>query len=213
MEITSVQIQTAAAKDDFRAYAHITFDNCFRVNGLRLFGRPNGYELFMPSKKVPRGERVVLAHPITEEVKNRIKAAVIAEYERVTGETHAPEVGRQVNEFCRRLDELQDRSQGLSSVKREPMAVAEAVLCEASQRMVMAALSTSNPLKWAKMAMEVEFVRTALGRNNGIVSRAARELGISRVNLYELINRYSIRIQEFKVRPSTKKQKMRTEGV
>jgi len=52
MEITSVNIQTATAKGDFRAYADITFDNCFRVMGLRLFNTPNGYELFMPSKKM-----------------------------------------------------------------------------------------------------------------------------------------------------------------
>ena len=68
-------------------------------------------------------------------------------------------------------------------------------------------------LKSAKKAMEADFLKKALDRNKGVVSRAARELGISRVNLYELINRYSIRMQEFKVHPSTKKQKMRTEGV
>ena len=84
MEITSVKIETVAAKDDFRAYAHITFDNCFRIVGLRLVVGPNGYELFMPSKKTPRGERVMSAYAITDQMKNRIKAAVIAEYERVT---------------------------------------------------------------------------------------------------------------------------------
>jgi DNA-binding NtrC family response regulator len=44
----------------------------------------------------------------------------------------------------------------------------------------------------------MDFVRKALRRNGGIISRAARELGISRVNLYELMERYNIRIQEFK---------------
>ena len=89
MEITSVKIETAAAKDDFRAYAHITFDNCFRVIGLRLFVGPNGYELFMPTKKMPRGEPLMLAYPIIDEMKSYIRAAVIAEYEKVTGETPA----------------------------------------------------------------------------------------------------------------------------
>jgi DNA-binding NtrC family response regulator len=68
-------------------------------------------------------------------------------------------------------------------------------------------------LKFAKKAMEAEFLKKTLDRNKGVVSRAARDLGISRVNLYELVNRYSIRIQEYKVRRSTEKQKMRTEGV
>lgn len=53
-------------------------------------------------------------------------------------------------------------------------------------------------LKLAKKAIELEFVKKALAKNNGIVSRAARELGISRVNLYELIEKHSIGIQEFK---------------
>jgi DNA-binding NtrC family response regulator len=53
-------------------------------------------------------------------------------------------------------------------------------------------------LKLAKRAIELEFVKKALAKNNGIVSRAARELGISRVNLYELIEKHNIGINEFK---------------
>lgn len=55
-------------------------------------------------------------------------------------------------------------------------------------------------LKFAKKAIEIDFVKKALTKNKGIVSRAARELGISRVNLYDLIEKYNIEIQEFKVR-------------
>ena len=92
----------------------------------------------MPSKKLSSGQRLKLAEPKTDEIKNRIKAAVIAEYERVTGEnketepsrtadetrheiqqrvdalarqyleTHAPEIIRQMNKLCRRLDELKE---------------------------------------------------------------------------------------------------------
>jgi len=54
-------------------------------------------------------------------------------------------------------------------------------------------------LKLAKKAIELEFVKKALAKNNGIVSRAARELGISRVNLYELIEKHNIGVSEFKV--------------
>jgi two-component system NtrC family response regulator len=54
-------------------------------------------------------------------------------------------------------------------------------------------------LKLAKKAIEMDFVKKALSRNSGIVSRAARDLGISRVNLYELIEKYNIRLQEYKM--------------
>jgi two-component system NtrC family response regulator len=53
-------------------------------------------------------------------------------------------------------------------------------------------------LKFAKAAMEIDYVKRALSRNKGVVSRAAKDLGISRVNLYELIDKYKIQIQEFK---------------
>ena len=59
-------------------------------------------------------------------------------------------------------------------------------------------IPTDVNLKFARKAIEKDFVQKALHRNGGIVSRAARELGISRVNLYELINKYEIHVQEFK---------------
>jgi DNA-binding NtrC family response regulator len=65
-------------------------------------------------------------------------------------------------------------------------------------------ISNEVNLKLAKRAIELEFVKKALAKNNGIVSRAARELGISRVNLYELIEKHNIGINEFKAsRPRT----------
>ena len=68
-------------------------------------------------------------------------------------------------------------------------------------------------LKLAKRAIEMDFVKKALRRNGGTISRAARELGISRVNLYELIEKYSIRIQEFKMTRSDSKTQMNTRAV
>ncbi len=53
-------------------------------------------------------------------------------------------------------------------------------------------------LKHAKKVIEIEYVQRALLRNKGIVSRAARDLGISRVNLYELMGKHAINSDEFK---------------
>ena len=60
-------------------------------------------------------------------------------------------------------------------------------------------IPTDVNLKDAKKAIERDFVKKALHRNAGIVTRAARELGISRANLYELIEKYNIRPREFKL--------------
>ena len=50
-------------------------------------------------------------------------------------------------------------------------------------------------------------------RNHGVVSRAARELGISRVNLYELIEKYNLRLQEFKLLRTAEKLPIKTREV
>jgi two-component system NtrC family response regulator len=74
-------------------------------------------------------------------------------------------------------------------------------------------IPTDVNLKFAKKAIEMDFVKKALSRNRGIVSRAARELGISRVNLYELIDKYNIRLQEFKMLKAAEKSQIKTPEV
>jgi transcriptional regulator with GAF, ATPase, and Fis domain len=67
-------------------------------------------------------------------------------------------------------------------------------------------------LKFAKKAIEIDFVKKALARNKGIVSRAAKDLGISRVNLYDLMQKYSIRIQDFKLPRSRQEHQAQLQG-
>ena len=68
--------------------------------------------------------------------------------------------------------------------------------------------ATEVNLKFAKQAIEIDFVKKALARNRGIISRAARELGISRVNLYELIDKYEIDVKEFKTSKTGEKAEL-----
>lgn len=74
-------------------------------------------------------------------------------------------------------------------------------------------IPTDVNLKFAKKAIEMDFVKKALSRNHGVVSRAARELGISRVNLYELIEKYNLRLQEFKMLRTMEKAQIKTREV
>jgi two-component system NtrC family response regulator len=74
-------------------------------------------------------------------------------------------------------------------------------------------IPTDVNLKFAKKAIEMDFVKKALSRNYGVVSRAARELGISRVNLYELIEKYNLRLQEFKLLKTREKPQIKTREV
>jgi len=96
----------------------------------------------------------------------------------------------------RELEHLISRSVVLSS---------RAILKPSDLGFALDQIPTDVNLKFAKKAIETDFVKKALHRNGGIVSRAARELGISRVNLYELLEKYNIRPQDFKVmRAATK---------
>ena len=74
-------------------------------------------------------------------------------------------------------------------------------------------IPTDVNLKFAKKAIEMDFVKKALSRNHGVVSRAARELGISRVNLYELIEKYNLRSQGFRMLSAVEKAQLKTWGV
>jgi len=87
-------------------------------------------------------------------------------------------------------------------VSRSVVLSPHAVLKPSDLGLALDPVPTDVNLKLAKKAIEIDFVKKALSRNKGIVSRAARELGISRVNLYDLIQKYSIRIQEFKLQRS-----------
>jgi two-component system NtrC family response regulator len=51
----------------------------------------------------------------------------------------------------------------------------------------------TQSLKEAREAVERQMVEQALRRNNGTVSRAAEDLGISRPTLYELMEKLGIK--------------------
>ena len=89
MEITRVKI---ALSDDERikAYATITIDDCFVIQGLRLtHSEKKGYFLFMPGKK--RADTYVdIVHPLNNETRQMIQDRVVAEYEKIAGEAVKP---------------------------------------------------------------------------------------------------------------------------
>ena len=86
MEITRLKI---AVSDDERikAYATITIDDCFVIQGLRLtHSQKKGYFLFMPGRKVADGTYIDIVHPLNNETRQMIQDRVVAEYEKIAGE-------------------------------------------------------------------------------------------------------------------------------
>jgi stage V sporulation protein G len=85
VEITEVRI-TLRDEEKLKAFANVTFDEAFVVRGLKVINGNNGYFVSMPSRKRPDGTYQDIAHPINNEMRDKLERAVLAEYERVLKE-------------------------------------------------------------------------------------------------------------------------------
>ncbi|MBI5837648.1 MAG: septation regulator SpoVG [Candidatus Eisenbacteria bacterium] len=85
MNITEVRI--ALREDDkLKAFASVTFDDCFVVRGLKIIAGNGGMFVAMPSRKKPDGTYQDIAHPINNTMRDQLESFVITEYERVKAE-------------------------------------------------------------------------------------------------------------------------------
>ena len=81
MEITSITIQKEE-KENSRmiGYAEIVFDNCLKVNGIRIIKGDTRIFAAMPNKKMVDGKYKDYVHPINEELRRKIDKAIEDEY-------------------------------------------------------------------------------------------------------------------------------------
>ena len=94
MEITEVRV-FPVNEDKLKAYATITFDQCFVVRDLKVIQGNNGLFVAMPSKKRKDGTFKDTAHPLNTDTREMIESRVLAEYRSELERTGAPppEVG------------------------------------------------------------------------------------------------------------------------
>lgn len=88
MKITDVKINLMPDKDPLKAFASITFDDCFVVHDLRIIKTTTKTFVAMPSKKIKDGNRMEdihkdIAHPINPEMRILIEKTVLEKYEEV----------------------------------------------------------------------------------------------------------------------------------
>ncbi len=81
MKITDVKV-FPVDEDKLKAYATITFDNCFIVRDLKVISGNKGYFIAMPSKKRKDGTFRDVAHPLNSETRKMIEDAVLQVYEK-----------------------------------------------------------------------------------------------------------------------------------
>ncbi|WP_311695065.1 septation regulator SpoVG [Sneathia sanguinegens] len=84
MTITDVRIRIVKGTENelkLKAYADITFDDCFVVHGLKLIDGQNGLFVAMPSKKLSNNEFKDIVHPIQPEFRAQITEVILKKYE------------------------------------------------------------------------------------------------------------------------------------
>lgn len=88
MKITDVRLRTVKNEGEvkLKAYADVTFEECFVIHGLKIIDGQKGMFVAMPSRKMPDGEYKDIVHPITPELRKEITDKVLEKYNQVCQE-------------------------------------------------------------------------------------------------------------------------------
>ena len=87
MEITDVRIRKISEEGKMKAVVSITFDDEFVVHDIKIIDGQNGLFVAMPSRKMGEGDFRDIAHPLVSEMRERIKNAILEEYEKILAES------------------------------------------------------------------------------------------------------------------------------
>ena len=79
MKVTEVRI-TPREDGRLKAFANVTFDDCFVVRGLKVIDGDTGLFVSMPSRLRVDGTFQDVAHPIENEMRRDIEEAVLQAY-------------------------------------------------------------------------------------------------------------------------------------
>ena len=80
MRITEVKI---SLRDDekLKAFATVTFDDCFVIRGMKIIQASRGLFVAMPTRRKPDGSFQDVAHPIHAQARAMLEQAVLGAYE------------------------------------------------------------------------------------------------------------------------------------
>ena len=79
MEITEIRIHLRN-EARLKAFATVTFDNAFVVHNMKVVNGNKGLIVCMPSRKIKDGTYKDIAHPITNEFRDKLEKVIIDEY-------------------------------------------------------------------------------------------------------------------------------------
>jgi stage V sporulation protein G len=79
MEITEIRIHLMN-EERLKAFASVTFNNCFVVRNMKVVQGNKGVFLCMPSRKLPDGSHKDMVHPITQQFRKYLEDEVLTAY-------------------------------------------------------------------------------------------------------------------------------------
>ncbi len=79
MKVTEVRV-FPVEEEKLKAYATITFDDCFVIRDLKIINGNSGLFVAMPSKKRKDGTFKDTAHPLNNDTRRMIEDRVLEEY-------------------------------------------------------------------------------------------------------------------------------------
>jgi stage V sporulation protein G len=85
MEITDVRVRTIGDDGKMKAVVSVTFDDEFVVHDIKIIEGQNGPFIAMPSRKMNEGDFRDIAHPLTPEMRARMKDAIFRKYDESLG--------------------------------------------------------------------------------------------------------------------------------
>ncbi len=80
MQITEIKIHLVD-EERLKAFASVTFDNCFVVRNMKVVVGERGLLLCMPARKTATHEHWDLAHPITREFRSYLEKHILDAYQ------------------------------------------------------------------------------------------------------------------------------------
>jgi stage V sporulation protein G len=82
IRITEIRIHLLDEEDtNLKAYANVTFDDCFVVHGIKIIQGEKGLFIGMPRRKRQDGKSQDIAHPINSETRHFMESKVIEAYD------------------------------------------------------------------------------------------------------------------------------------
>jgi stage V sporulation protein G len=82
MNITEVNINLRD-EDKLKAFVNVTFDDVFVVRGLKVIAGKSGLFVCMPSRKLEDGTYKDIAHPISNEFRQKLEEQILEEYRKL----------------------------------------------------------------------------------------------------------------------------------